>query len=66
MNFCINKDIILSKIEIEKLRKAYNNYDISEYYLNTEVENIMLNENINKEEAIERILRLVGKFCEYT
>lgn len=64
MKFCINKDIILSKIEIEKLRKAYNNYDISEYYLNTEVENIMLNENINKEEAIERILRLVVKFCE--
>lgn len=64
MNFCINKDIILSKIEIEKLRKAYNNYDISEYYLNAEVENIMINENIDKEEAIERILKLVFKFCD--
>ena len=64
MKFCINKDIILSKIEIEKLRKAYNNYDISEYYLNAEVENIMINENIDKEEAIERILKLVFKFCD--
>lgn len=64
MNFCINKDIILSKIEIKKLRKAYNNYDISEYYLNAEVENIMINENIDKEEAIERILKLVFKFCD--
>lgn len=64
MNFCINKDIILSKIEIEKLRKAYNNYDISEYYLNAEVENIMINENIDKEEAIDRILKLVFKFCD--
>ena len=64
MNFCINKDIILSKIEIEILSKAYNNYDISEYYLNAEVENIMINENIDKEEAIERILKLVFKFCD--
>ncbi|WP_195964027.1 hypothetical protein [Clostridium cuniculi] len=38
------KDSVLSKSDIERLRKAYNNYEISEDYLNFEVKNLMINE----------------------
>lgn len=51
---------ILSKKDIEKLRKAYNNYSISQDYLNFEVKNIMKHERISKDEAISNILKLVN------
>lgn len=50
---------ILSKSDIQQLRTAYNNKSISDDYLNFEVENIMKCENISKEKAINKILRLV-------
>lgn len=54
----INKDSVLSKSDIEKLRKAYNNYEISKDYLNFEVKNLMVHEKISKDDAIKRILRI--------
>lgn len=53
-------NIILSKNDIEKLRKAYNNENISYDYLNFEVSNIMKCEDISKDKAINRILSLVS------
>ncbi|MBS6503462.1 MAG: hypothetical protein KH415_17905 [Clostridium sp.] len=50
---------ILSKSDIQQLRTAYNNKNISDDYLNFEVENIMKCEDISKEKAINKILRLV-------
>lgn len=50
---------ILSKSDIQQLRMAYNNKNISDDYLNFEVENIMKCEDISKEKAINKILRLV-------
>ena len=50
---------ILSKSDIQQLRTAYNNKSISDDYLNFEEENIMKCENISKEKAINKILRLV-------
>ena len=55
----INKDSVLSKSDIEKLRKAYNNYDISERYLNYEVKNLISHEEISKDTAIKRILKII-------
>ena len=55
----INKDSVLSKSDIDRLRKAYNNYEISEDYLNFEVKNLMINEKISKDDAIKRILRII-------
>lgn len=54
----INKDSVLSKSDIEKLRKAYNNYEISKDYLNFEVKNLMVHEKISKDDAIKHILRI--------
>ena len=54
----INKDSVLSKSDIEKLRKAYNNYEISKDYINFEVKNLMVHEKISKDDAIKRILRI--------
>lgn len=54
----LNKDSVLSKSDIEKLRKAYNNYEISKDYLNFEVKNLMVHEKISKDDAIKRILRI--------
>ncbi|MDU2673077.1 MAG: hypothetical protein E7C50_00500 [Clostridium sp.] len=51
---------ILSKNEIDKLRKAYNNESISENYLNSEVLNIIKSEGVSKEKAIEKIIKLVS------
>lgn len=51
---------VLSKKEIDKLRKAYNNESISENYLNSEVLNIIKSEGVSKEKAIEKILKLVS------
>ncbi|SCK03418.1 Uncharacterised protein [uncultured Clostridium sp.] len=53
------RNIILSKSDIQQLRTAYNNKNISDDYLNFEVENIMKCEDISKEKAINKILRLV-------
>ena len=55
----LNKDSLLSKSDIEKLRKAYNNYKISEDYLNFEVKNLMVYEKISKEDAIRHILKII-------
>lgn len=55
----LNKDSVLSKSDIKKLRKAYNNYKISESYLNFEVKNLMVHEKISKEDAIRYILKII-------
>lgn len=49
-------NIILSKSDIQQLRMAYNNKNISDYYLNF----IMKYENLSKEKAINKILRLLN------
>lgn len=54
-----SKNSVLSKSDIERLRKAYNNYEISEDYLNFEVKNIMINEKISKYDAIKHILGII-------
>lgn len=54
-----SKDSVLSKSDIERLRKAYNNYGISEDYLNFEVKNIMINEKISKDDATKHILGII-------
>lgn len=59
MEDCTSKDSVLSKSDIERLRKAYNNYEISEDYLNFEVKNIMINEKISKDDAIKHILGII-------
>ena len=51
---------IISKKDIEKIRKAYNNYSISEDYLIFEIQNIMKHEDVNKIQAINKILSLVS------
>ena len=53
-------NIILSKSDIQQLRMAYNNKNISDYYLNFDVANIMKCENLSKEKAINKILRLLN------
>ena len=54
------ENIILSKSDIQQLRMAYNNKNISDYYLNFDVSNIMKCENLSKEKAINKILRLLN------
>lgn len=51
---------ILTKNEINKLRKAYNNKKIADEYLIFDVRNIMKCEGITKEQALNNILRLVN------
>ena len=53
-------NIILSKNDIEKIRRVYNNENISEDYLNFEVANIMKCEAISKEKVINKIVSLVN------
>lgn len=53
-------NIILSKNDIEKIRRVYNNENISEDYLNFEVANIMKCEDISKEKVINKIVSLVN------
>lgn len=51
---------VLSKRDIDKLRKAYNNNRISDDYLKFDVLNIMKCEGISKEKAMRNILKLVN------
>ena len=53
-------NVILDKKDINKIKKAYNNENISDNYLNFEIVNIMKCEDISKEKAINRILSLVN------
>lgn len=55
-----NMDKILSKNEVDKLKKAYNNYNISEDCFIFDVKSIMENERVSKEKAISNILRLIN------
>ncbi len=50
----------LSKKDIDKLREAYNNPNISEDYLKGDVLNIMKYEGISKEKAISNIIKLLS------
>lgn len=59
---CINKDIVLSKSDIEKLKKAYGNNKIGLAHLNFDVKSIMINEELTKEKAINHILNIIGKY----
>lgn len=59
MNECKNKNFVLSKVDVKRLRKAYDNYNISIYYLNDEVKNLMNCENLSKEDAIEKIFKII-------
>lgn len=54
---------ILSASEIERIRKVYSNYSISNEYLNSEVKNIMKCEKINKETAIKKIIKILSYYC---
>lgn len=53
-------NLILTKKDINKIKKAYNNEHISDDYLNFEIANIMKCEDISKEKAINKILSLVN------
>lgn len=53
-------NVILTKKDINKIKKAYDNENISDDYLNFEIVNIMKCENISKEKAINKILSLVN------
>lgn len=53
-------NVILDKKDINKIKKAYNNENISDNYLNFEIVNIMKCEDISKEKAINKILSLVN------
>lgn len=54
-----NIDILLTKKDIKRLRKAYNNYNIPTNYLSDEIGNIMFHEKITKKQAINKILTLI-------
>ena len=54
---------ILSASEIDRIRKVYSNYSISNEYLNSEVKNIMKCEKINKETAIKKIIKILSYYC---
>ena len=56
----INKDNILSINDVNRLRIAYKNYNISEDYIKNDVKNIMLHENLSKDQAINRILKIIN------
>lgn len=62
MRSYINKDIILSKSDIEKLKNEYENNKITFEYLYFDVKSIMINEGITKDEAIKRILEIIDKY----
>ena len=51
---------VLSKRDIDKLRKAYSNKNISDDYLNFDVINLMKCEGISQERAINNILKLAN------
>lgn len=59
MNECKNKNFVLSKVDVKRLRESYDNYNISIYYLNDEVKNLMNCENLSKEDAIEKIFKII-------
>ena len=59
MNECKNKNFVLSKVDVKRLREAYDNYNISIHYLNDEVKNLMNCENLSKEDAIEKIFKII-------
>lgn len=50
---------ILSANDILKLRKAYKNYNISIESLIFDVRSLMINERINKDQEINRILNII-------
>lgn len=54
------RNVVLSKKDINKIKKAYNNENISDDYLNFEIVNIMKCEDISKEKALNKILSLVN------
>lgn len=56
----INKDNVISTNDINKLRVAYKNYNISEDYIKNDVKNIMIHENLSKDQAINRILKIIN------
>lgn len=56
----VNKDNVISTKDITKLRVAYKNYDISEDYIKNDVKNIMIYEDLSKEQAIKRILKIIN------
>lgn len=55
----MNSKMILSKEDINKLIEAYGRVDIRIDYVIHDVKSIMINENISKEKAIERILKIL-------
>lgn len=57
----VNKkmNILLTKKDVKRLRKAYNNYNIPTDYLSDEIRNIMIHEGIAKKQAINKILTLI-------
>lgn len=59
-NVITNKDVLLSRQDVKRLRKAYNNYNISVDYLCIDVKNIMLHEGLNKSQAINKILNFIS------
>lgn len=54
-----NIEVVLSKKDVEKLREAYDNYNISIDYLYVDVKNIMLYEGIDKSQALKKILTFI-------
>ena len=56
----INKDNVISTNDINKLRVAYKNYNISEDYIKNDVKNIMIYENLSKDQAINHILKIIN------
>lgn len=50
---------ILSTNDILILKKAYKNYNISIENIIFDVKSLMINEKINKEQAINRILNII-------
>lgn len=60
MNECKNKNFVLSKVDVKRLREAYDNYNISIYYLNDEVKkSYEFVRNLSKEDAIEKIFKII-------
>lgn len=56
---------ILSQNDITRLRNAYKNYNISIEYLIFDVKSIMDNEGISKNQAINRILKIINNTNKY-
>lgn len=53
------KNIVLSKKDIKKLRNVYQNYTIPIEYLTLDVKSIMDSEGISKYQAINKILKIL-------